>query len=79
MLNVAMHTSDQSSIFSTGGKFCPDYGLFFGVTRSYSSRPFLCALDIYIDRNCGFSTILYFAPSHSLHIYIDRNLAFHLS
>ena len=27
MLNVAMRARDQSSIFSTGGKFCPDYGL----------------------------------------------------
>ena len=27
MLNVAKHARDQCSIFSTGGKFCPDYGL----------------------------------------------------
>ena len=27
MLNVAKRARDQSSIFSTGGKFSPDYGL----------------------------------------------------
>ena len=26
-VNVAMRERDQSSIFSTSGKFCPDYGL----------------------------------------------------
>ena len=36
-----MHARDQSSIFSTGGKFCPDYGLLLElhaltlVARSY--------------------------------------------
>ena len=29
------------TIFNTGSKFQP----FYGVTRSYSSHPFLCALD----------------------------------
>ena len=31
------------TIFSTGGKFRPAFD-FYVVTRSYSSRPFLCAL-----------------------------------
>ena len=37
-----MRARDQSSIFSTGGKFCPDYGLLLElhaltlVTRSYA-------------------------------------------
>ena len=37
-----MRARDQSSIFSTGGKFCPDYGLLFElhaltlVARSYA-------------------------------------------
>ena len=39
-----MHACDQSSIFSTGGKFLPDY---MGVTRSYSSRPFLTTVILY--------------------------------
>ena len=40
-VNVAMRARDQSSIFSTGGKFRPDYGLLSElhaltlVTRSY--------------------------------------------
>ena len=33
-----MRARDQSSIFSTGGIFCPDLWAFIGVTRSYSSR-----------------------------------------
>ena len=43
-----MHARDQSSIFSTGGKFCPDYGLLLElhaltlVARSYA----LLASDI---------------------------------
>ena len=41
-VNVAMRARDQSSIFSTGGKFCPDYGLLLElhaltlVARSYA-------------------------------------------
>ena len=34
-----MRARDQSSIFSTGGKFCPDYGLVLelhALTRSYA-------------------------------------------
>ena len=43
-----MRACDQSSIFSTGGKFHSDYGLLLvGVTRSYSSHPFLCALVLH--------------------------------
>jgi len=33
------------SAFSTGGKFRP-VSIFYVVTRSYSSRPFLCALGL---------------------------------
>ena len=40
-----MRAHDQSSIFSTGGKFRPWLWASIGVTRSYSSHPFLCALD----------------------------------
>jgi len=40
-----MHARDQSSIFSTGGKFRSDYGLLLELTHSYSSHPFLCALE----------------------------------
>ena len=42
MLNVAMRACDQCTIFSTGEKFCPDYGLLLElhaltlVTRSYA-------------------------------------------
>ena len=45
LLHVSVHvTRDQCSIFSTGGKFCPDYGLLLElhvyalalVTRSYA-------------------------------------------
>ena len=32
------------TIFSAGGKFCPACFDFYVVTRSYSSRLFLCAL-----------------------------------
>ena len=40
-----MRARDQSCIFSTGRKFRPDYiWASIGVTRSYSSCPFLCAL-----------------------------------
>ena len=42
MLMFAMRARDQSSIFSTGGEFCPDCGLLLEshaptlVTRSYA-------------------------------------------
>ena len=44
-VNVAMRAHDQCSIFSTGGKFRPDYGLLLElhaltlVTRSYALLP----------------------------------------
>ena len=43
-VNVAMRARDQSSIFSTGGKFRPDYGLLLELHALTLSRPFLCAL-----------------------------------
>ena len=39
-----MRARDQCSIFSTGGKFCPDYGLLLDLHALYSSCPFLCTL-----------------------------------
>ena len=40
-----MHACDQSSIFSTGGKFCPDYGLLLDLhALTLYSRLFLCSL-----------------------------------
>ena len=45
MLMLLSGARDQCSTFSTGGKFHPDYvWTSIGVTCSYSSRPFLCAL-----------------------------------
>ena len=43
-VNVAMRARDQSSIFSIGGEISPWLWASIGVTRSYSSRPFLCTL-----------------------------------
>ena len=45
MFNVAVRARDQSSIFSAGGKFRPDYGLLLElhaltlVARSYAVLP----------------------------------------
>ena len=39
-----MRARDQSSIFSTGGKFRPDCGLLLELHALTLSRPFLCAL-----------------------------------
>ena len=52
MLNVAMCACDQCTIFSTGEKFCPDYGLLLElhaltlVDRSYAllAKPRSCIL-----------------------------------
>ena len=42
-----MHTHDQSSIFSTGGKFCPDYGLLFELhTLTLFARSYALLMDI---------------------------------
>ena len=45
------------SIFITTGKF--QLLQIYGVTRSYSSRPFLCALAIIILLNLGFNYIIH--------------------
>ena len=49
-----MRARDQSSIFSTGGKFCPDYGLLLElhaltlVARSYALLLlFVCVLCVH--------------------------------
>ena len=39
-----MCARDQSSIFSIGGKFCPDYGLLLELHALILSRLFLCTL-----------------------------------
>ena len=41
-----MRARDQSSIFSTGRKFCPDYGLLLELHALNSSRLFLCTLGM---------------------------------
>ena len=41
-----MRARDQCSIFRTGGKFRPDYGLLLELHALTLSRPFLCTLDI---------------------------------
>ena len=47
-----MRARDQSSIFSTGGEILPWLWASIGVTRSYSSRPFLCALALTHLNHC---------------------------
>ena len=42
-INILRSLCSTCTIFSTGGKLD-----FYVVTRSYSSRPFLCALDTYL-------------------------------
>ena len=39
-----MRAHDQSSIFSTGGKFRPDYGFLLELHALTLVTPFLCAL-----------------------------------
>jgi len=52
-----MHARDQNSIFSTGGKFCPGYGLLLElhaltlVARSYALLMSTCQLDTSICTN----------------------------
>ena len=41
-----MRARDQSSIFNTGGKFRPDYGLLLELHALTLSRPFLCAFGL---------------------------------
>ena len=45
MAYVNAACAGRVAIFSTGGKFCPVSN--FMLLRSYSSRPFLCALGHY--------------------------------
>ena len=51
-----MCAHDQSSIFSTGGKFCPEYGLLLElhaltlVARSYALLIYMY-VDTYIENN----------------------------
>ena len=40
-----MRARDQSSIFSTGGKFRPDYGLLLELHALTLVPPVLCALE----------------------------------
>ena len=62
-----MRACDQSSVFSTGGKFCPDYGLLLElhaltlVARSYALLSLVC-----IPPNCA----IYPDPSK---VFINTN------
>ena len=74
MLNVAMRARDQSSIFSIGGKFRPDYGLLLElhaltlVACSYVLLQLHCSYYCYIES-------AYMQNLRSVEVYPIRNSA----
>jgi len=70
-----MRARDQSSIFSIGGKFRPDYGLLLELTHSYSIRPFLYVLAPapMHEQSLNYISHLHASFVPPLWIYVDMN------